>query len=189
MSQTANIRRALSQIAIAYLLLHLDLNLGTLNVLPDWAGYLLIFSAIGQLSGELRDLPLLRPFCVLLGIVSGVNWLAVLATGDGLTGRLFLLNVLLTCIALYFHFQLLTDLARLAEGAGGAPLLACRLRLCRSMDAVLRVISFPQLYWWGEVPVFTALLPLFWLGVCAVIAVSLFSLRNRFPLEADGETP
>ena len=73
MSQTANIRRALSQIAIAYLLLHLDLNLGTLNVLPDWAGYLLIFSAIGQLSGELRDLPLLRPFCVLLGIVSGVN--------------------------------------------------------------------------------------------------------------------
>jgi len=72
----AGIRSALSRIAWAYLLIHLHFRLNNLDLLPDWAGYLLIFSAIGLLAGELRDLPLLRPFCILLGAVSGVDWLA-----------------------------------------------------------------------------------------------------------------
>ena len=63
----AGIRSALSRIAWAYLLIHLHFRLNNLDLLPDWAGYLLIFSAIGLLAGELRDLPLLRPFCILLG--------------------------------------------------------------------------------------------------------------------------
>ena len=67
----AGIRSALSRIAWAYLLIHLHFRLNNLDLLPDWAGYLLIFSAIGLLAGELRDLPLLRPFCILLGAVSG----------------------------------------------------------------------------------------------------------------------
>ena len=107
----AGIRSALSRIAWAYLLIHLHFRLNNLDLLPDWAGYLLIFSAIGLLAGELRDLPLLRPFCILLGAVSGVDWLSFLLTGAEFTGRFFLLSALITCVALYFHFQLLTDLA------------------------------------------------------------------------------
>ena len=53
----AGIRSALSRIAWAYLLIHLHFRLNNLDLLPDWAGYLLIFSAIGLLAGELRDLP------------------------------------------------------------------------------------------------------------------------------------
>lgn len=191
MSQTGNIRRALSQVAWAYLLLYLDLNLGTLNVLPDWAGYLLLFSAIGWLAGELRDLSLLRPFCVLLGIVSGVNWLAVLATGNGLTDRFFLLSAIITCVSLYFHFQLLTDLALLAEEAGDGP-LARRLRVCRNLNAVLRVPNallsrLPGAWDWVQPAGLSVLLMA--VVVALVIVISLFSLRNRFPPEADGETP
>lgn len=121
----AGIRSALSRIAWAYLLIHLHFRLNNLDLLPDWAGYLLIFSAIGLLAGELRDLPLLRPFCILLGAVSGVDWLSFLLTGAEFTGRFFLLSALITCVALYFHFQLLTDLAALADRAvrGGRPLL------------------------------------------------------------------
>ena len=77
----AGIRSALSRIAWAYLLIHLHFRLNNLDLLPDWAGYLLIFSSIALLSGELRDLPLLRPFCILLGAVSGVDWLSFLLTG------------------------------------------------------------------------------------------------------------
>ena len=115
----AGIRSALSRIAWAYLLIHLHFRLNNLDVLPDWAGYLLIFSAIGLLAGELRDLPLLRPFCILLGAVSGVDWLSFLLTGAEFTGRFFLLSALITCVALYFHFQLLTDLAALAAFVEG----------------------------------------------------------------------
>ena len=46
----AGIRSALSRIAWAYLLIHLHFRLNNLDVLPDWAGYLLIFSAIGQIG-------------------------------------------------------------------------------------------------------------------------------------------
>lgn len=81
----AGIRSALSRIAWAYLLIHLHFRLNNLDLLPDWAGYLLIFSAIGLLAGELRDLPLLRPFCILLGAVSGVDWLSFLLTGAEFT--------------------------------------------------------------------------------------------------------
>ena len=38
--------RGLTKIAWGYVFLHLNLNLGTLNVLPNWVGYLLFFSAI-----------------------------------------------------------------------------------------------------------------------------------------------
>lgn len=144
----AGIRSALSRIAWAYLLIHLHFRLNNLDLLPDWAGYLLIFSAIGLLAGELRDLPLLRPFCILLGAVSGVDWLSFLLTGAEFTGRFFLLSALITCVALYFHFQLLTDLAALADrrsGEGGRSSLGRRLRLCRNADAVFRV-AFCLLY-------------------------------------------
>lgn len=57
----AGIRSALSRIAWAYLLIHLHFRLNNLDVLPDWAGYLLIFSAIGLLAGELRICPCSGP--------------------------------------------------------------------------------------------------------------------------------
>ena len=76
-----NIRHALSKIAWAYLLILLNFRINDLDLLPNWAGYLLIFLAIGQLSGELRNLPLLKPFCILLGIAAGVDWLALPLSG------------------------------------------------------------------------------------------------------------
>ena len=87
-----NIRHALSKIAWAYLLILLNFRINDLDLLPNWAGYLLIFLAIGQLSGELRNLPLLKPFCILLGIAAGVDWLALPLSGAELTGRFFLLS-------------------------------------------------------------------------------------------------
>ena len=146
MTDNIRIRQALTKIAWAYVLLYLDFNLGvnghSLNVLPNWAGYLLIFSAIALLGERLRDLLLLKPFCILLGAVSGVDWLSFLLTGAEFTGRFFLLSALITCVALYLHFQLLTDLAALADrrsGEGGRSPLSRRLRLCRNADAVFRV--------------------------------------------------
>ena len=170
----AGIRSALSRIAWAYLLIHLHFRLNNLDVLPDWAGYLLIFSAIG----------------ILLGAVSGVDWLSFLLTGAEFTGRFFLLSALITCVALYFHFQLLTDLAALADrrsGEGGRSPLGRRLRLCRNADAVFRVAFclLPYLANWRWVELLIALLSLLWLGTCAVICCGLFALRRLYPAEED----
>ena len=112
--------RGLTKIAWGYVFLHLNFNLNTLNLLPNWVGYLLFFSAIVLLGDQLRDLTLLKPFCILLGARELADWLAMFATGQTLMGQFFLLDALLTCIGLYFHFQLLTDLAILAGRTGAA---------------------------------------------------------------------
>ena len=190
-----NIRHALSKIAWAYLLILLNFRINDLDLLPNWAGYLLIFLAIGQLSGELRNLPLLKPFCILLGIAAGVDWLALPLSGAELTGRFFLLSALVACVSLYFHFQLLTDLARLAEehpaGDGPDP-LARRLRIFRNIDAVLSaakaLLGLLPLPVEGILPeLLLGLSAISWLWMRVAVAFSLFTLRGRFPEAASSQ--
>ncbi len=172
--------RALTKIAWGYVFLHLNFNLNTLNILPNWVAYLLFFAAIGSLGKELRDLALLKPFCVLLGAAELADWLAVLFTGQTLVARFFLLDALLTCVGLYFHFQLLTDLAILAEGAGER---GDGLRTCRNVDAVLRTLMCLPLPWeeWDALgTLILAGVLIVWLIVIACILRQLFRLRKLF---------
>ena len=99
--------------AWAYFFLYFNVNLGTLNILPDFACYVLLWQAIACLEGEERDLRLLRPLCLLLGVWAGLEWAAALL-GWSLEGRLLPWDLLLAVAGLYFHFQLFTDFARLA---------------------------------------------------------------------------
>ena len=116
--------------------------------------------------------------------MSGVDWLSFLLTGAEFTGRFFLLSTLITCVALYFHFQLLTDLAALADrGQEGYLPLSRRLRLLANADAVFRVAFclLPYLANWRWVELLIAMLSLLWLGTCAVICCGLFALRRLYP--------
>ncbi|OUQ56378.1 hypothetical protein B5E56_12925 [Flavonifractor sp. An112] len=172
--------RGLTKIAWGYVFLHLNLNLGTLNVLPNWVGYLLFFFAITLLGDQLRDLTLLKPFCILLGARELADWLAVFATGQTLMGQFFLLNALLTCIGLYFHFQMLTDLALLAEAAGES---GGGLRTCRNVDAVLRTLMFLPLPWeeWDTLGTLILMgVLVVWIIVMFCIIWQLFRLRKKF---------
>ena len=191
MTDNIRIRQALTKIAWAYVLLYLDFNLGvnghSLNVLPNWAGYLLIFSAIALLGERLRDLLLLKPFCILLGVVSAVDWIWVLLTGQELTGRFFLFFILIACVGIYFRFQMLTDLALLAEECGAR---ANSLRSCRNVEAVIQVILMLPLPWeeHATLSIIYGGLLVAGLIVCAFIIYQLFVLRNHFPAEETPET-
>lgn len=187
MTDNIRIRQALTKIAWGYVLLCLDFNLGIndhiLDVLPDWAGYLLLFSAIALLGSELRDLLLLKPFCTLLGVVAAVDWLAVLLTGQELTGRFFLLQILLSCVGIYFRFQLLTDLAQLAEEHKARP---DSLRFCRNAEAIIQVILMLPLPWEDNATLSVLYGGLLVIGflICLFLLYQLFVLRNCFPEEA-----
>ena len=134
--------RGVSHAAWAYIFLYLDINLNTLNSLPDFLCYLLLWSAISCLEGEERDLALLRPLCVLLGVWAGADWVFTLL-GSTLEGRLLPLDLLISVAAIYFHFQLFTDLARLAERyqpPGAA--LGRRLLGLRTVQTLILTVSF-----------------------------------------------
>jgi len=55
---------AVKSIAWGYILIHLHLNLGTIDILPDFAGYLLILGALPALGQPEPSALLLKPFCV-----------------------------------------------------------------------------------------------------------------------------
>ncbi len=103
-----------SNAAWGYVLLYFDINLGRVSILPKWAGFLLLLSAADAWKEERRDLALLRPLGLLLVAWNGADWLLSWGGGD-LDGRFLLLDLLIGAASLYFHFQLLTDAAALAE--------------------------------------------------------------------------
>ncbi|UQT48847.1 hypothetical protein M5E87_01770 [Flavonifractor plautii] len=118
-----------------------------------------------------------------------MDWLSFLLTGAEFTGRFFLLSALITCVALYFHFQLLTDLAALADRrSGGRPLLPGPPPAAvpqRGRGVPVAFCLLPYLANWRWVELLIALLSLLWLGTCAVICCGLFALRRLYPAEED----
>lgn len=174
MTDTQQLRSALTRIIWGYVFLYFDINLGTLNILPNWASYLLFFSAIGLLAKEVRDLPLLRPFCVLLGIAEGVNWMGVLLTGETVLSRFYLVYALVICISIYFNFQMLTDVAALVEARN---IYAGALRAVRNGDAVLRAVTMLPLPW-QEWKILSALVALANIVICLCMVGLLIRARK-----------
>ena len=109
--------RSLRHIAWGYILLYLDVNFGTFNILPNWLGFLLILFALSPLAAEVPSAALLRSFAALLAAWCGVTWLASLF-GLSMPDGLDVVSLVVSVITLYFHFQLLTDLATLSEKYG-----------------------------------------------------------------------
>ena len=105
--------RGVSHAAWAYFFLYFNINLGSINILPDFVCYLLLWSAIGCLEEEERDLTLLRPLCVVLGVWAGADWVFTLFQ-EPLDGQFPPVDLFLAVAAIYFHFQLFTDFAHLA---------------------------------------------------------------------------
>ena len=97
------------RVAWGYFFLYLDFNLNSISILPDFIGWILFCSAIQGLKEEQPKLALLEHFAVALGLWSVVGWLPLeLPAWLNLPGLVFQL------MGLYFHFQLLTELAQLA---------------------------------------------------------------------------
>ena len=53
----------------------LNFNGASLQLLPDWLGFILLYLACGELLGESEMFQKPRPFCVGLAIYTGILWL------------------------------------------------------------------------------------------------------------------
>lgn len=184
------LQQGLSKVAWSYIFLLLDitLNIGpcTLDLLPNWVGYLLLLSAIPLLASELRDLLLLRPFCQVLAAAEGIEWTAALLTGQTFLRQFLPINAVWVCLAMYVTFQLLTDLARLSEREG---IPARGLLLCRNLDVIFEAVMFFPFPWedWIAAAVVLAIAGMI---VCLMITARLFALRRRLGEEpAQAEHP
>lgn len=174
---------SLTRIAWAYLFLFLNLSANSrtvsVNLFPDWIGWLLIFQALPAIEKEERTAALLRPVVVLLGIFDAVNWTASLFTGKTLS--LPLLQLIASVLTLYFHFQFLTDLASVAS-AHDLPRFSARLLHMRTAATLCSAV-LSVLYYIGSLDALSGILLFFLIGVSLILAVwfpvSLFSFRNE----------
>ncbi|MCD8367797.1 MAG: hypothetical protein LUC48_07215 [Clostridiales bacterium] len=172
MTNREKLASAVRLTAWGYLLIRVALNLGTLDILPDWLGYLLILKALPAFGEEEPSAKLLRPLGIALALWEGVVWAAALF---GVTVDSYLLTVLAGVVELYFHFQLLTDLSHIA-GKYACPQEGKLLTL-RTVYTVVVTLSFLSLPWedWTVVSiavVLTGVVTALW------ICKALFSFRR-----------
>ena len=110
----------LSRIAWAYVFLLIDFSMSvndfSINVLPGWVGFLLIFLALPSVEEQELSASLLRPLVILLGLWEVIRWVGTLVTGS--VFDVPLLTLILSALSMYFHFQFLTNLSSIARAHG-----------------------------------------------------------------------
>ncbi len=185
MTDREKLYRGAGYAAWGYVFLYLNFNLGTLNILPDFVGYLLHLSAIRLLGEERRDMALLRPLGIALALFNFLDWLMTLL-GAGLDGRWLFLNLLVGAASMYFQFQFITDCAALAEHYQEEGDNLDRCLLCwRTVQTLLTTAVVLLGYggrWLGESVRTAVLVGLAFLGVVTglCLTVSMFALRRIF---------
>ncbi len=129
MTRSMELYRAIRRIGWAYVLFHLDLNVptnvgsGQLDLLPSFFGFLLILHELGHIQEAVPSAGLLRPLAwgllvfELDGFFAGAFGASLLLALEPLGGLKQLVELLFSMLRLYFHFQMLTDLADAAHAA------------------------------------------------------------------------
>lgn len=175
--------KGVSRAAWAYLFVYLDINLGTVSILPTFVGYWMFLSVIRLLAPIRRELALLRPLGIFLMLTQLVSWL-MSWSGGKLDGKFALLDLLVCVALLYFHFQLFTDLAALAEiyqkEDSTVHLSLLRWRTVQTiLITCMAFMGYPLRWfdWWEQVTVFMAVV---YIIAGFFLIVSLFRLRKAF---------
>lgn len=158
-------------IAWGYILLHLNINFVTINVLPNWLGYILILRALPVLGEYEPSALLIRPIGIGLAIWEGVLWVmtALKSSFD-----FYIIGIIASVISLYFHFQLLTNLADVSKQFGceeHSRILT--LRTVRTVLMTLLVLPFS----WNDYFSLTVFIIIVNVIVALWINVVLFSVR------------
>lgn len=131
-----NYKSALTKIAWGYVFLYLNINLGTVDILPAWGGMLLIFFALDGVAERESSAKLLKPFALILIATELIQWVMNILY---VTVSWSWIEVVLGIISLYFHFQLLTNLADISERDRSA--YTAKLRFFRTAQTVLVTIA------------------------------------------------
>lgn len=177
--------------AWGYFFIYFDINLNTVSILPSFIGYLLFLSAINHLCDEERELNLLRTLGIILTVWHIASWFASFGAIK-LDGMLPAVDIIIGVVNIYFHFQLLTNLASIAAKyqPEGYELDAKLLRY-RTMQTVMltAVIILGYLAKWQTelVTVISVGMIIVYLIVAVLLMKALFDLRRCLRMDNDSD--
>lgn len=137
MTQKQALYRGISHAAWGYFFLYFHFNINNINLLPPFVGYLLFLSATTLLAREERALLLLRTMGILLTAWHFLIWV-MSWFGASPEGAWQFVDLLVTLVNLYFHFQLLTNIASIAtKYQPEGHTLDTQLLQCRTIQTVM----------------------------------------------------
>lgn len=176
----------ISRVAWGYFFIYLDIKIGSVSLLPDFVGYLLFLSAINYLKDEERELSLLYTLGIILTVWHGIAWLASWVSFNFDGGAWQFIYIIINLVNLYFHFQLLTNLASIAakyqpEGCEqDAKLLRYRTLQTVMLTAITIITHLHS--WLSEMWTYISVVMLIvYLIVCICLMKALFDLRKCLP--------
>ena len=124
-----------------FLNFNLNFNGASLQLLPDWLGFLLLVAACNELECESELFQKPRPFCVGLAVYTGLLWLMDLLGISASLGVLsWILSLASTCLNLYVT-MLIVDAITNVEMRRNYDLCAAHLRKVWKVLAVCTVAA------------------------------------------------
>ena len=177
--------------AWGYFFIYFNINLNNVSILPSFIGYLLFLSAINCLCEEERELNLLRTLGVILTVWHIASWLASWGSID-LNGTLQVVDIIIGVVNIYFHFQLLTNLASIAakyqseDHEFDAKLLRYRTMQTVMLTAVIVLGYLAK--WQVELVTFVSVgMIIAYLIVAILLMKTLFDLRRDISSDSDSD--
>ena len=139
MEQREQLSRALRKIFWGYIFLYFDINLGTIDILPAWIGYILFYQAIRDcIEQEEASVKLLKSICMILSIYRLIDWVVVMFHFEM---NILIISEVFSVVALYFHLQFLTNLANIADNYS-CPIVNTLLALRTVHTVMMTVLTF-----------------------------------------------
>ena len=175
--------------AWGYFFIYFDINLNTVSILPSFIGYLLFLSAINHLCDEERELNLLRTLGIILTVWHIASWFASFG-GIKLDGMLPAVDIIIGVVNIYFHFQLLTNLASIAakyqseDHEFDAKLLRYRTMQTVMLTAVI-ILGYLAKWQTELVTVISVGMIIVYLIVAVLLMKALFDLRRDISIDSD----
>ena len=115
MTDRERLGKAVGKIAWGYFFIYFNINLGTIDLLPTFVGYIFILNSIDTLAEEERSTALLKPLLYILIVWEILKWINGFVNFTP-SGYIYtLINTIVIVISIYYNFQLFTNLASIAE--------------------------------------------------------------------------
>lgn len=164
---------AIRMVAKGYLFILLNFNIETLNLIPNWIGYIMFYKSIEGISEYDESVRLLKPLTLILGIYHFFDWVIV-ALGFNLD--IYIINVFVNIIGLYFDFQLLTNIADIAKSHGCSQYY--NIYLLRNIKTILFTLLVLPIDW-NQYTVIVIILSVVTLIIAFKICHTLFNYAKE----------
>ena len=143
--------KAVRYVAWSIILSTFHINIGVFDILPDWLGYIYLFSAI-KIIGRIQPTALLlKPFAI---VVIADSILNSVLKGMGVSIGIYLYNLVMAVIYVYIYFQILTDIWHIVETNNTET--GQLLPRLRNITTVTHTIAFVMLSMGGNIYVIMA---------------------------------